>query len=259
MPADATNSQIPAIRTFQFDSSSVGDLSSSVNLFRGDINFTQTLLSMPGRTAGVNLDLTLSLLYQSNVHEDAITWNRDAPTGALGLGWSMPAPTIVLNDAGSLMPATRSYGYVSQSISTDLAREPTTPFVFSMAGALADSLANGGTVPAAVVAAFGAHGLVLSPASRVSSTGTSAWQLADDANQQLYDLALDGATLNVFDQPYVLNGASTTGSSVMMQTYFVSFQDLDFGQGYALSLLVTLVTLAVSFGVVATIYRKVEL
>ena len=45
MPADATNSQIPAIRTFQFDSSSVGDLSSSVNLFRGDINFTQTLLS----------------------------------------------------------------------------------------------------------------------------------------------------------------------------------------------------------------------
>jgi len=67
------------------------------------------------------------------------------------------------------------------------------------------------------------------------------------------------ATLNVFDQPYVLNGASTTGSSVMMQTYFVSFQDLDFGQGYALSLLVTLVTLAVSFGVVATIYRKVEL
>ncbi len=67
------------------------------------------------------------------------------------------------------------------------------------------------------------------------------------------------ATLNVFDQPYVLNGASTTGSSVMMQTYFVSFQDLDFGQGYALSLMVTLVTLAVSFGVVATVYRKVEL
>ncbi|WP_321807418.1 RHS repeat-associated core domain-containing protein [Burkholderia sp. BCC1993] len=199
MPADATNSQIPAIRTFQFDSSSVGDLSSSVNLFRGDINFTQTLLSMPGRTAGDNLDLTLSLLYQSNVHEGAITWNRDAPTGALGLGWTMPAPTIVLNDAGSLMPATRSYCYVSQSISTDLAREPTTPFVFSMNGTIADSLVNGGTVPAAAVAAFGANGLVLSPASRVSSTGASAWQLADDANQQLYELALDGAVLNVFD------------------------------------------------------------
>lgn len=67
------------------------------------------------------------------------------------------------------------------------------------------------------------------------------------------------ATLNVFDQPYVLNGASRTASSVMMQTYFVSFQDLDFGEGYALSLLVTVVTLLVSLAVVAGIYRKVEL
>jgi multiple sugar transport system permease protein len=67
------------------------------------------------------------------------------------------------------------------------------------------------------------------------------------------------ATLNVFDQPYVLNGASRTASSVMMQTYFVSFQDLDFGEGYALSLLVTVVTLLVSLAVVTGIYRKVEL
>ena len=37
------------------------------------------------------------------------------------------------------------------------------------------------------------------------------------------------ATLNVFDQPYVLNGAATTGSSITEQTYFISFQDLDFG------------------------------
>ncbi len=67
------------------------------------------------------------------------------------------------------------------------------------------------------------------------------------------------ATLNVFDQPYVLNGAASTGSSVMVQTYAVSFQNLDFGEGYALSLLVTLVTLVVSFCVVKLVYRTVEL
>ena len=51
------------------------------------------------------------------------------------------------------------------------------------------------------------------------------------------------ATLNVFDQPYVLNGAAPTGASVTMQTYFISFQNLDFGEGYALSLLITVATL----------------
>jgi multiple sugar transport system permease protein len=67
------------------------------------------------------------------------------------------------------------------------------------------------------------------------------------------------ATINVFDQPYILNGAATTGASLTMQTYFISFQDLDFGQGYALSLLITAVTLVISLGVVRLIYRKVEL
>jgi multiple sugar transport system permease protein len=66
------------------------------------------------------------------------------------------------------------------------------------------------------------------------------------------------ATLNVFDQPYVLNGAAPTGASVTMQTYFISFQNLDFGEGYALSLLITIVTLIVSFGVVKVVYRPVE-
>lgn len=67
------------------------------------------------------------------------------------------------------------------------------------------------------------------------------------------------ATVNIFDQPYVLNGAASTGSSVTMQTYFVSFQNLNFGQGYALSLLVALVTVVLSVVVLRFVYRKVEL
>lgn len=67
------------------------------------------------------------------------------------------------------------------------------------------------------------------------------------------------ATLNIFDQPYVLNGAASTGVSVTMETYFVSFQNLNFGQGYALSLLIALVTVALSLLVIRFVYRKVEL
>ena len=66
------------------------------------------------------------------------------------------------------------------------------------------------------------------------------------------------ATLNVFDQPYILNGAAPTGASLTMQTYFISFQNLDFGGGYALSLIITIATLVVSLGVVKLVYRPVE-
>jgi multiple sugar transport system permease protein len=66
------------------------------------------------------------------------------------------------------------------------------------------------------------------------------------------------ASLNVFDQPYILNGAAPTGASVTMQTYFISFQNLDFGEGYALSLLITIATLILSLGVVKLVYRSVE-
>jgi multiple sugar transport system permease protein len=66
------------------------------------------------------------------------------------------------------------------------------------------------------------------------------------------------ATLNVFDQPYILNGSASTGASLTMQTYFVSFQNLNFGEGYALSLVITLVTLLASFLVLKLVYRPVE-
>ncbi|MFT4030107.1 MAG: sugar ABC transporter permease, partial [Protaetiibacter sp.] len=81
-------------------------------------------------------------------------------------------------------------------------------------------------------------------------------------------LALPGVTLamvqalvssiNIFDQPYVLNGSATTGASVLMQTYFVSFKDLNFGQGYALSMIITVATIAASLLILRFVYRKVE-
>ena len=66
------------------------------------------------------------------------------------------------------------------------------------------------------------------------------------------------ATLNVFDQPYVLNGSASTGASLTMQTYFISFQNLNFGEGYALSLLITVTTLVASLLVLKFVYRPVE-
>lgn len=66
------------------------------------------------------------------------------------------------------------------------------------------------------------------------------------------------ATLNIFDQPYILSGDATATASVGIETYVVSFQNLNFGQGYALSLLATIATAFISLLILRLVYRRVE-
>jgi multiple sugar transport system permease protein len=65
-------------------------------------------------------------------------------------------------------------------------------------------------------------------------------------------------SLNIFDQVYILNGIAPLGSSIMLQTYATTFQDLNFGGGYALSLLITVVTAVLSMAALVLIYRRAE-
>jgi multiple sugar transport system permease protein len=65
-------------------------------------------------------------------------------------------------------------------------------------------------------------------------------------------------SLNIFDQVYILNGIAPLGSSVMLQTYVTTFEDLNFGGGYALSLLMTVATALLSMGALALLYRRTE-
>jgi multiple sugar transport system permease protein len=65
-------------------------------------------------------------------------------------------------------------------------------------------------------------------------------------------------SLNIFDQVYILNGIAPLGSSVMLQTYVTTFENLNFGGGYALSLLVTLATAVLSMAALALLYRRPE-
>jgi multiple sugar transport system permease protein len=65
-------------------------------------------------------------------------------------------------------------------------------------------------------------------------------------------------SLNIFDQVYILNGIAPLGSSIMLQTYVTTFSDLNFGGGYALSLLVTVATAVLSMAALALLYRRAE-
>lgn len=93
--------------------------------------------------------------------------------------------------------------------------------------------------------------------------GASAWRSFRAVTLPLIRPAIAVAAVqalvlsfNVFDQVYVMNGNAPLGSSLMLQTYLTTFQNLDFGGGYALSLLVTLATVLLSAGIIVLIYRK---
>jgi multiple sugar transport system permease protein len=114
-----------------------------------------------------------------------------------------------------------------------------------------------------ILAALQAVPLDLYEAARVD--GANAWQGFRYMTLPMIRPAIAIAavqavvlSINIFDQVYILNGNATLASSVMQQTYNVTFQNLNFGQGYALSLLATVGTAVLSLAVLGLIYRRVE-
>jgi RHS repeat-associated protein len=190
--------QIPTIRTFQIDSSSIGELRNQVNQFRGDVNYTQKLFTMPGRAADQKMDVTVSIFYQSNVHRSAGTWNRDAPTSVLGLGWSLPVTYIELDDGGSPSPGRWRYYHVSNDIRTALVREPGAPLLFSMSSSLAGAIVDGGAVPSAIRSEFAERGIALGAGAKVRGS-SSPWTIVDDDRQQLFQLVAAASALEARD------------------------------------------------------------
>ncbi|MEB3311169.1 MAG: RHS repeat-associated core domain-containing protein [Snowella sp.] len=101
----STNGSIPAIRSFQFDSQALGKIKDSINLFRGDVNLPLNLVSLTGRNG---LDVKVAIIYGSNVQNSINTWNLEAPTGVLGLGWSLGFDRIVA-DNNTISPSERRF------------------------------------------------------------------------------------------------------------------------------------------------------
>lgn len=97
----AQTATVPGIRLLQMDPAGIGRIAGSVNLFRGDVLLPLELLSLTSRGG---LEAKVAVSYQSNVLHDVNTWNVEAPTGVLGLGWSMSYDAIIANHGDSISP-----------------------------------------------------------------------------------------------------------------------------------------------------------
>jgi large repetitive protein len=97
---------IPSIQSFQFEGDPLGQIKKSVNLFRGDVNLPLKLASLE---ADHGLSVAVTAIYDGTSCHKVDVWNQDAPTGILGLGWSLPIEQIVASRTGAASDAMTRY------------------------------------------------------------------------------------------------------------------------------------------------------
>src|SRR5262245_49238950 len=82
-------------------------LDQGISLLTGKVTLPLNLVTAPGQNG---LDIEISIFYDSsNVSKQVKTWNNDAPTGVLGLGWSLPQMLIMRDTHGTGATADDSY------------------------------------------------------------------------------------------------------------------------------------------------------
>lgn len=188
---------IPEVRPFQFDDAGLQNLSSCANLFRGDINLAQKLFTLPARVDN-NLDVQVSLLYQSNIYQQAVTRNLEAPTGVVGLGWSLPLEYIELDNSNSPTPGLWTYNYWSNGIANQLMQNPGKTQLTTLGVSDLGNLQNGSPVPAQLISTFMGLGLSVSAKAISSQVTDSEWLIEDDTNQIDYSIDISGTNATIF-------------------------------------------------------------
>lgn len=87
--------------------------SGAINLSTGDLAFPVSLVSLPGRN-GLTYDLAIQYT-SASIPTAVTTWNAEAPTGPLGLGWTLPSEKIVRDSKGTGTREDDTYYFCSGS------------------------------------------------------------------------------------------------------------------------------------------------
>jgi RHS repeat-associated protein len=93
------------------------DLMECVDLPTGQARAMLPIFLRAGRGG---LNMALDAVYGSGVLGTAIQWNQSAPTGILGLGWSIPRDRIIALRGSSMLTGDRSIVLILDGAATDL-------------------------------------------------------------------------------------------------------------------------------------------
>jgi large repetitive protein len=187
---------VPQIQPFQFGSAASG-VDSSVNLFRGDVNFNIPLVSLTGRNG---LDVQVIALYRSAVSENVKTRNLSAPTSILGLGWHLPTDRIEVQTSGS-GDEDNKYFFVRNEVRSRLFRNSRLWLRGTMSISLVSDL-DRGDFYSAVFAALLSQGMRIDASSVIAVvTAGSSWTIWDPVNefQLRLQIATDKPLIQIYD------------------------------------------------------------
>lgn len=187
----------PVLRPTQFEDDVIGQVTKSVNMSRGDVNLVKHLILLPGRPGDATLAVSVTIQGESNVFQQATRWNLDAPTGILGLGWSLRTDRISRVTNGSLAPASLSYTAEFDGTEQPLT-EDDVPWLRASIDPAAVSAIKAGVVPGVLVASLADHGLALSPTA-VAEAIPGGWRVIDAAFEHVFDVMITEAGGDVFD------------------------------------------------------------
>jgi len=110
----------PQSNQFTLAPDDLGKAASSVNLFNGEVSLPLPLGSVASRNG---LSYTLNSAYStSGVTEIATTWNREAPTGTLGLGWALTESKIAADNKQTGTREDDTYYLIEGGVSNKLVR-----------------------------------------------------------------------------------------------------------------------------------------
>lgn len=187
---------VPEINPFQLDGGGIGGIARSVNLFRGDVGFDLGLVSLPGRNG---LDVSVSAHYRSNVGTAAAARNLEAPTGALGLGWTLPFDRIIVQTSGSGAPGDWTFALVHDDAANRLYRT-TRRWRRGTLPVSVVSILDTETMAGDLRKAFLKQGLVVgSTASvRIVQRGQE-WLVDDPVHEYTLSIENSGTNLTVYD------------------------------------------------------------
>ncbi|MEM9546393.1 MAG: hypothetical protein AAGA77_10480 [Bacteroidota bacterium] len=99
------------------------DYKQSINPYNGEVN---TPLSIAHRNGRNGLDLDFDIYYSSNNWNNARTWNLDAPTSVVGLGWDTGYDTILADSRNTGNWSNDIYWFVGKAMATQLVCSGTT-------------------------------------------------------------------------------------------------------------------------------------
>ncbi|RKH56653.1 RHS repeat domain-containing protein [Corallococcus llansteffanensis] len=88
-------------------------LKNAVSPATGLVSFPLTLVELEGRQG---LDFSLQALYRGGVDYSATTWNLEAPTGCLGLGWTLSGEMIFADHHQTGQTSAASYFYAADGM-----------------------------------------------------------------------------------------------------------------------------------------------